>query len=497
MNKHMKKIYDVGLVTVSGNNYGNNITNLALFTYIKELGYNVKEINMSIAPQLNPAYYNWGLFLQNPYENDELENVDNRWKLNELNKGIKMFVLGSDQLWRFDMFVKHTEYFTCLDWVDMDKYKASYATSFGIEEYEGNAATFKKYINRFQKVSVRETTGIDILRKYTSIPVEVVMDPVFLLSDSYYKRLMQKSNFEKKDEYVGAYILDQKSWKRGIIDLVARDALIEEKVLVTDPIDGNVLFQNPDSTPKGVEDWLKIINGCDVFITDSFHGMCMALILKKNFWVLIDEEAKRGKNRICDLLDGLDLKDRIITEKSEVLPYTGEKINYNRVYMYLENKIEESKKWLIETLHEGKTYSEKKGIEDFARLCVYKKNYILNQVKNYRQRKQYREYIKKLGCDSHKIKTVAWGAGKCFFYNIIEIRNIIKITEVCDKDRTKWNEEIVKGIKCISPDEVTWSKDTIVIIMIYSVDNVLKIREELTKYGVKSISIDELYTIIK
>ena len=57
MNKHMKKIYDVGLVTVSGNNYGNNITNLALFTYIKELGYKSATVfgsTISIADILIP-----------------------------------------------------------------------------------------------------------------------------------------------------------------------------------------------------------------------------------------------------------------------------------------------------------------------------------------------------------------------------------------------------------------------------------------------------------
>lgn len=492
----MKKKYDVGLVTVSGNNYGNNITNLALFTYIKKLGYNVREINMSIAPQLYPAYYNWGLFIQNPYENGELQVVDKRWKLNELNKSIKMFLLGSDQLWRFDMFVKHTEYFTCLDWVDMDKYKASYATSFGIEEYEGNAATFKKYIDRFQKISVRETTGIEILRKYTSIPAKVVMDPIFLLNDSYYKEVMQKSNFEKKDGYVGAYILDQKQWKEEIIDLAAKDALTKEKILVTDPIEGKRLFENDDRTPKGIEDWLKIIDGCDVFITDSFHGMCMALILKKNFWVLIDKEAPRGKNRIYDLLDGLDLQGRIITEKSDALPYTRETIDYDRVYMYLGEKIEESKRWLIETLHEGNAYSEKRHIEDFIRLCVYKKNYILNGVKGYRQQVLYRKYIKKLGCDLHKIKTIAWGAGKCFFYNIMEVSKVVKIEEVYDVDKNKWGKEIVKGVQCLSPDLIKWNNDILVIVMMYSNENVKKIATQIKKYGANAIGVKEFLATV-
>jgi hypothetical protein len=94
------------------------------------------------------------------------------------------------------------------------------------------------------------------------------------------------------------------------------------------------------------EDWLRSIMECDFFITDSFHGVCFAIIFHKPFICIANPY--RGLSRFTSLLGQLGLMDRMVSGSAEIMqrPELFEPVDYTRVDFILKKIIEKSHKWL-------------------------------------------------------------------------------------------------------------------------------------------------------
>ena len=69
-----------------------------------------------------------------------------------------------------------------LDFVPDNIRKISYASSIGVEQLpETLKGKYKKYLKRFDSISVRESKAADVIEKLVNKPVDVVLDPTFLL----------------------------------------------------------------------------------------------------------------------------------------------------------------------------------------------------------------------------------------------------------------------------------------------------------------------------
>ena len=107
--------------------------------------------------------------------------------LNELYKKYKdydVYLVGSDQVWNPNSKTNLEPYL--LSFVKENKIKASYASSFGVNEIDHKYHQFyNNFLKRFQQISVREKSGIDVLKSITKRKdVDWVLDPTFLLSKS-------------------------------------------------------------------------------------------------------------------------------------------------------------------------------------------------------------------------------------------------------------------------------------------------------------------------
>ena len=74
------------------------------------------------------------------------------------------------------------------------------------------------------------------------------------------------------------------------------------------------LFKIGDPNKKNkniyVEDWLKAFQKAEYVITDSFHGVCMALVFEKKFLYIPNKF--RGITRFKTLNENFGIKDRMI-----------------------------------------------------------------------------------------------------------------------------------------------------------------------------------------
>lgn len=249
--------------------------------------------------------------------------------------GFDTVVVGSDQVWR-KPYSNIPEYL--LDFTKgMDIKRISYAASFGkddLSEYgdkliKKSAALAKK----FDAISVREDSGVDICNEYWGVKAQQHVDPTLLLEkDDYLKLIHEDINVLKKsDGQIFTYVLDSDKNKDEIIDKVSSHLKMKTfDIMPPKPMTKKELRSNPDKFAlPHVTQWLKSFKDADFVITDSFHGSVFSIIFNKPFIAIGNKE--RGLTRFSSLLRLFNLEDRLVSNSNSVLSITDSPINWKEV----------------------------------------------------------------------------------------------------------------------------------------------------------------------
>ncbi len=335
---------DVCMVLMTNRNFGNNLTNWSLYRAIKSMGYTVAMTSRNRTHRISP------LFQKSPYLPDEAYVLD-PYRLNDL---CKIFLVGCDQTFAPMGITK--ERVTLLPWVLGDRYKMSYSASLGKSVYEDatpeQIRQFSYLFKRFDAISVRESSGPELMRNTFGVEAEYVMDPVFFSSAEDYRALARTSRIKApKERYVHCYLLDPTRDKVEKAKEYARRMGIEKVTCVTNKgerirIEGMTVYR------ARVESFIELIDKSTLFITDSFHGMCLAMILNKNFYAL-DVKKARGVERFGSILGLVGLESRWAT----VAEPRFDDIDYGPVNRILAEEVARSRTWLEEHLKEGMEFS--------------------------------------------------------------------------------------------------------------------------------------------
>lgn len=256
-----------------------------------------------------------------------------------VKNNIDTIIVGSDQIWRSDYVDVCVSYCT---WLQHENIKCiSYAASFGFENWrysKKDTENAKKGIKHFKYISVREKSAVELLRKHLGVEATHVLDPTILVDASVYKNMCHPIT----EKFIFSYLLDYSN-KDNIECLKMLHSYYDlpiKRIFLTK----NKIIKRLHSSP-GIEDWLSLINGAQLMVTDSFHGVVFSIILKTPFYVLLN--GKGGNSRIYSLLDSFGLKDRLITSVNEI-NYTP--IDWESVYFRLNKMKEKSIAFLLKAL---------------------------------------------------------------------------------------------------------------------------------------------------
>ena len=143
-------------------------------------------------------------------------SVNNQWKsqymdsycdlyigYNNLKSGSKnygLIIVGSDQVWT--PLGLYSKFFNLL-FVDDSIPRMSYASSFGVSKIPSwQIKTTCKYLDKINKLSVREIRGKEIIEEISHNKAQVVLDPTLLLSQSQWREEIG----DKKPKAEGKYI---------------------------------------------------------------------------------------------------------------------------------------------------------------------------------------------------------------------------------------------------------------------------------------------------
>lgn len=206
-------------------------------------------------------------------------------------------VVGSDQVWNHDI-TKDLGLNFFLDFASMGSKRISLASSFGKSEWSEDAQyseRVKEELHKFEVVSVREESGVNICKNVFDINAVQVIDPTLAFGD--FSSLV-KSNRNYNEIFT--FLFRNNSEDLAIVQTISRRLSI--------PVhkDSRVLYRFRNAPIF----WLDHIKNSKFIITSSFHGLAFSIIFKKQFVVLCANEAKFS--RIASLLDLLGLSERYI-----------------------------------------------------------------------------------------------------------------------------------------------------------------------------------------
>lgn len=193
---------------------------------------------------------------------------------------IDCFIVGSDQVWNPD----HFDEMYLLDFVPDDIAKISYASSLGVTSLPTRLSKeYKKLLNRFDYLSMREASGAEVISKLTQKCVDVVIDPTLLLPAYRWKEFARNARIEEgiPTKYILAYFVGKAD--RYWDDLSKISELLDMNVVVIPltELENNHGFYLYETA--GPYEFVELINRAELICTDSFHACAFALNLNKRF----------------------------------------------------------------------------------------------------------------------------------------------------------------------------------------------------------------------
>ncbi|NLD47932.1 MAG: polysaccharide pyruvyl transferase family protein [Clostridiaceae bacterium] len=252
-----------------------------------------------------------------------------------------LIIYGSDQIWRkqyFKSFVGFNDiYFgSCIN----AKIKISYAASMGVIEIQSPEDTefLKRHFMNFDRISVREKELQTLVESATGKKPELVLDPVFLLSEEQWKTLLPKR--KEKVKYVLLYQLLQSRDSILLAQKIA-DQYGYKVIEVCGKVSPLKFSARYKQTLSPLE-FLSFLYNAEFVVTTSFHGAAFSIIFRKDFYAL---GMGNNSDRVLTLFENLDLSDRYIQNISDL--NIKQSIDYERTLTKLQNQIIQSAKFLL------------------------------------------------------------------------------------------------------------------------------------------------------
>lgn len=268
-------------------------------------------------------------------------SVNSLSELPQLNRYIDAFVCGSDVIWNPDMNYHIKAFF--LDFAD--GYKFSYAASFGKDHIDSAIMnSIAPLLNDFRGISVREKSGVEILKHYVSKPVRTVVDPVFLLQREEWEQ--QFPDIMDKHGYIFVYITHFNNSIRFFLKELKEKTGLRVIYAAAGPKQAIRQGMLQVHTP---EKWLHLLKNADYVVTNSFHATAFSIVFHKKFFTVVSGDKTKGINvRMNDLLDIVGLGDRMFSDAPKELDLA--EIDYTAVDTVVSNMRDESLSFLSENL---------------------------------------------------------------------------------------------------------------------------------------------------
>lgn len=257
---------------------------------------------------------------------------------------------GSDQIWNSSALYVDPLYY--LRFAPAAK-RIAFAPSFGrdfVADY--NRKKMSKYISDFACLSVREDSGIKLIKELTGRDAIHLIDPTLMVDRETWKETLGIK--DKKENYILAYFLDSPS-------SYARKAIAELKgtlkcEVIAIPYKFDDMSFCDRVVPTGPIEFVDLVNNAKCVLTDSFHGTAFSINLHTPFYVFARNygTAHSQNNRIESILRMMKMQDRF--EPNDIVGKLNS-VNFEEAEQILDEERSLSKKYVINSIENIRSYT--------------------------------------------------------------------------------------------------------------------------------------------
>jgi len=219
---------------------------------------------------------------------------------------------------------------------------------------------FKKVLSDYSAISFREPFMVNKYLPYCkkSLKPLLTVDPTLLLAKEDYLKILVEP--KEKEKYLLTYFLGNNNFSR----MMAKEyALAHGLVLINVPMNFQKEINSNDNEPMsfyfgeknlikiGPAEFLGYIKNAEIVFTDSFHACVFSGMFEKQFFVFDRSANKEMNERILNICDLYNAKNRYIDNNADVgLLNNSFAIDYTLHRSKLDSLIKTSQAFLNEAL---------------------------------------------------------------------------------------------------------------------------------------------------
>lgn len=340
------------------NNFGSAFQAMALYEYIRSMGYEVELLDY------HPDYYKGKhiknyigrmLFFKDLRIREKkfdtfIERYTNlsekRYKtLKEVEKDCPeadLYIAGGDQLWNYHHICGNDDVYKL---VFFNGRKISYGTSMGGNRFtKKQLCDLKAKVKTFESISLREKSSIDLFGKM-KLKATWVVDPVLLFPKEFYEKM---AVVPKETKYVFIYLVSPSPELDKIVQYISEKLHLMVIVYAGFAPKCKCDEQKRDLGPEEVIGYIK---NAEYVLSASFHATLFSIIFRKKFAVMLPDE--NTNERIYDLLNWTKLENKLVKTYEDFCRTYDEDISYEEQEKLIAKRVLESKEYLRKSI-EGK-----------------------------------------------------------------------------------------------------------------------------------------------
>lgn len=264
-----------------------------------------------------------------------------------------VYFSGSDQVWNtgWNKGVIPPLY---LSFVPDDKPKYAYASSFGKSKLEEDELEeIKKYLSRYNRISVREDSGLKILKEQLNIDNAIrILDPTLIENADFWRKYAPKNKI--KGDYILIYNLNRsKEFDEYAKKLSEKTGYKLYRFCTR--IDQMVRNGKSLIVPE-IFDFISLVDNAKIVLTDSFHATAFSINMNTEPICIYPNEYS---TRISDFLKLVDCTDRHAKDYND-FDVIDRHIDFDNVNKILNKERKKAEKYLEQVAIEVKKVSNEK-----------------------------------------------------------------------------------------------------------------------------------------
>lgn len=252
-----------------------------------------------------------------------------------------IYITGSDQVWNIahNRGIDKTFY---LDYAPQGIRRCAYGASIGMEEIPNHyKPEIKSLLEKYDYISVRETSNKNLLFQLGIKDVDVVLDPTLLLNKNDWEKYVVDSLAPNYD-YLLVYSVE-KAEQRKLVGEVARKIADKNGLKVVCISYGGKGSRIPGCDKyfyySSIERFITLFYHAKFTVVSSFHGTAFSINMNKPFITVTPDQFS---SRIDSLLNLTHLGERKVSKVEDIVDISLGEIDFDNVNIILSEWREKS-----------------------------------------------------------------------------------------------------------------------------------------------------------